>query len=88
MCNETMCDVLRIQETHRTEVIKSPKIIGMKLVNIRPHNNYRSAIFVRPTIQVTSAYFTEENDIEILTIEMDKCTVTSIYKPPNAQFTF
>ncbi|KAL4092417.1 hypothetical protein QTP88_026918 [Uroleucon formosanum] len=68
MCKETKCDVLCIQETHRTEVMKTPKIIGMK--------------------HVTSAYFTEENDIEILTIEMDKCTVTSIYKPPNAQFTF
>lgn len=83
-----MCDVLCIQETHRTEVTKTPKIIGMKLVNIKPHKKYESVIFVRPTIQVISAYFTEENDIEILTIEMDKCTVTSIYKPPNAQFTF
>jgi len=60
----------------------------MKLVNIRPHKKNGSAIFVRSTIQVMSAYFTEENDIEILTIEMEKCTVTFIYKPPNSQFTF
>lgn len=67
---------------------KTSKMNGMKLVNIRPHKNYGSAIFIRPTIQVASAHFTEENDIKILTIKMDKCTVTSLYKPPSAQFTF
>lgn len=86
MCTETISDVLCIQETHRTEEIKTPKIKGMKLVNLRPHKKYGSEIFVRPTTQ--SAHFIEENDIETLALEIDKCTVTSIYKPPNALFTF
>lgn len=83
-----MCDVTCTQETHRNEEMKTLKINGMKLVNIRSHKKYGNAILVRPTIQVASAYFTEENDIEILTIEIKKCRVTSIYKPPGAQFTF
>lgn len=57
------------------------KISGMKLANIRPHKKYGIAIFIRSTIQVASAHFTEANDTEILTIEIDKFTVTSIYNP-------
>jgi len=88
MCKETMYDVLCMQETRRNEEMKTPKINGMKLVTIRPNKNSGSAIFVRTFIQVTLAHITEKFDIKILIIEIGKCTVTSIYKPPNVLFTF
>lgn len=37
---------------------------------------------------MTSRQITEIDDIEILTVEVRKYTVTSIYKPPNSTFTF
>lgn len=77
-----------MQETHRSEEMNNPRIKGMKLVAIRPHRKYGSAIFVRTSIDVTSSQISEINDIEILTIEVGKCTVTSIYKPPNSIFAF
>jgi len=39
LCKETSCDVLCIQETHRGNESKTPKINGMKLAVIRPHKN-------------------------------------------------
>jgi hypothetical protein len=77
-----------VQEIHRSEEMNNPKINGMKLVAIRPHRNYGSAIFVCTSIDVTSSQITEIDDIEILTIEVGKCTVTSIYKPLNSTFAF
>jgi len=53
----------------------------MKIVTIRPHKKYGSAIFVRSSIQVALAHITEEFDIEILTKEIGKYAVTSIYNP-------
>ncbi|XP_050498902.1 uncharacterized protein LOC126879730 [Diabrotica virgifera virgifera] len=47
-----------------------------------------TAVFVRPDIDVASTSLTDQNDIKILTVEMNSCTVTSIYKPPNADFAF
>jgi len=88
LCKENSCDVLCVQETHRNEDMNNPRINGMKLVAIRPHRKYGSAIFVRSSIDVTTSQITEIDDIEILTIEVGKCTVTSIYKPPNSTFAF
>ncbi|KAE9524319.1 hypothetical protein AGLY_015358 [Aphis glycines] len=88
LCKENSFDVLCVQETHRNEGMNNPRINGMKLVAIRPHWKYGSAIFVRSSIDVTTSQITEIDDIEILTIEVGKCTVTSIYKPPNSTFAF
>ncbi|KAF0693108.1 anaphase-promoting complex subunit 1-like, partial [Aphis craccivora] len=88
LCKKNSCDVLCVQETHRSEDMNNPRINGMKLVAIRPHRKYGSAIFVRSSIDVTTSQITEIDDIEILTIEVGKCTVTSIYKPSNSTFAF
>lgn len=45
-------------------------------------------IFVRENVKILSTSYTETNDIEILTIELTNCTVTSIYKPLNIPFKF
>lgn len=68
--------------------MNTPKIEEMKLVALRPHRQYGSAIFVRTSLEINSVQITEENDVELLTIELCNCTVTSVYKPPNAIFKF
>lgn len=80
--------MLYVQETHRSEEMNNPRINGMKLAAIRPHRKYGSGLFVRTSIDVTSSQITEVGDIEIFTIEVEKCTVTTIYKPPNSTFAF
>lgn len=88
MCKEHKCDILVIQETHRGRNDRRPKVSGMKLVAERPHEQYGSAIFTHPDLVVKSTHTTDFNNIEILTIEMKSCTVTSVYKPPNEEFNF
>lgn len=88
VCNKIECDVLVLQETHRGETRNRPKIDDMNLVLERPHDKYGSAIFCKPHITVTSAALTCSDDIEILSIEIQSCIITSVYKPPNADFKF
>jgi len=45
-------------------------------------------VFARPEIAIKSTSYTEEDGIETISIELDRCTVTSIYKPPNQIFSF
>jgi len=88
ICNETVCDIICIQETHRNSDRNKPKIRGMKLVAEIPHDKHGSAIFTKPMLEIKSVHVTNFEGIEILTIELAKCTVTSVYKPPNVPFTF
>lgn len=87
-CKENSCYIICVQETHRSGEINNPRINGIKLVAICPHRKYGSAIFLGTLIYVTSSQITEIDDIEILTIEVWKCTVTSIYKPPYSTLAF
>jgi hypothetical protein len=65
-----------------------PKIKEMKLVALRAHRQYESAIFVRKSSEINSTQVIEENDIELLTIELGNCTVNFVYKPPNSILEF
>lgn len=60
----------------------------MRLVLERPHEKYGSAIFVKQSLDVLSAALTCENDVEDLAIELQSCTVSSVYKPPSNPFSF
>ncbi|CAI6371000.1 unnamed protein product [Macrosiphum euphorbiae] len=88
ICKETLCDIICIQETHRGKDRNKPKIRGMKLVAEIPHDKHGSAIFTKPMLEIKSSDVINVEGIEILTIELTNCTVTSVYKPPNIPFTF
>jgi hypothetical protein len=60
----------------------------MKLVVERLHSKYGSAIFTKPDLDIISTGITDKNNIEIMTIDIKECTITSIYKPPNVPFEF
>ena len=53
----------------------------------RPHDQYGSAIYVKPGLDVNNANIYSDN-MEILSINLEGLTVTSIYKPPNTPFTY
>ncbi|KAI5742625.1 hypothetical protein M8J77_009365 [Diaphorina citri] len=88
LCYENKCDILVLQETHRGISNHRPKIQGMTLILERPHEKYGSAIFIKPDLIINSTDLTCNNDIEILTIETQSCTITSVYKPPTTAFNF
>lgn len=60
----------------------------MRLVVERPYPRYGNAIFAHPSINLISTGVTENQDVEILTVYIEKCTITSTYKPPNINFEF
>jgi len=60
----------------------------MRLVVERPHSKYGSAIFTKPDLDIISTGITDKNNIEIMTIDLKQCTITSIYKPPSVPFEF
>jgi len=88
LCKSQRCDVLCVQETHRNEASMRPKILGMNLVIELPHSQYESAIYTKPELVIESASYSHSSQIEILTIKVRNCTITSVYKPPNIAFAF
>lgn len=60
----------------------------MRLVVERPHCKYGSAIFFKPELEIISTGITEKDNIEIMTIDVKQCTITSVYKPPGTPFKY
>ena len=52
------CAVLLLQETHRVPARNRPKIPEMNLIVERPHDQYGSAIYVKPGFDVNNTIFT------------------------------
>lgn len=60
----------------------------MKILGRRPHNKYGSAMFIRDKLHVESVHITDEENIEIITVDLGNITISSIYKLPNTSFKF
>lgn len=88
LCADYICDILCIQETHRDMASSRPKIPGMISIGEIPNKQYGSAIFSKPGLIIESSEHSNTENIEIITIEVKRCTVISIYKPPNIDFDF
>ena len=88
LCEKQKCDVLCVQETHRGLKAIRPNIKGMSLVAEIAHEQYGSAIFVRNNCICDSTSTSNTNNVEIIQAQLNKLTVTSVYKPPNEQFSF
>ena len=88
LCEKQKCDVLCVQETHRGLKAIRPNFRGMSLVAEIPHEQYGSAIFVRNNCIWDSTSTSNTNNVKIIQAQVNKLTVTSVYKPPNEQFSF
>lgn len=60
----------------------------MRLAIERQQEKYSSTIFMKPELIVNTTSMMEQNDIEVLIVNMDNISITSIYKPPGEQFAF
>ena len=86
LCTRNNCDILCLQETHRGPSRNRPRIPGMTLITERLHDQYGSAIFVRNGLTVDNASVSENDNIEVLSIELMGISVSSVYKPPIETF--
>ena len=82
------CAVVCMQETHQGPDDIRPSIPGMDLAIERPHSQYGSAIFVTSGTIVNTTSLTDINNIEILRIDLNGISVTSVYNPPVERFSF
>lgn len=53
-----------------------------------PHKKYESAILTKPNLIIKSVGSSQVNNIEIITIELTKCSISSVYKPPAHPYKF
>ena len=82
------CAVVCIQETHRGPDAIRPSIPGMNLAIERAHSQYGSAIFVTSVTIVNTTSLTDINNIEVLRVDLNGISVTSVYKPPDERLSF
>jgi len=54
----------------------------MQIVLEIPHKKYKSTILAKPNLVIKSVRYIQVNNIEIITIELTNCSITSVYKPP------
>lgn len=79
-------NILLLQVTHCAETNRKPKIYELAID--RQHKKYGGAILVNHDIDVNKTTKTDADNIEILSIDTDECTVTSVHKPPNIVFNY
>ena len=55
----------------------------MTLVAERPHNKHGSSVFIRDGLKVNNISVCEEGNVELITVELPRVVVHSMYKPPS-----
>ena len=88
LCKVNNSAVLLLQEIHRRPARNLPNIPGINLNVERPHDQYESAIYVKPGLDVNYTNIYSDNNMEILSNNLEGLTGKSIYKPPNTSFTY
>ena len=86
VCKQHQCNVLCLQETHRSSRHNRPVVPGMDLIAEIPHEKHGSAIYVRSGSSVISTTTNNNNGIECLSAHLEGITITSVYKPPGVPF--
>lgn len=74
LCQQHYCHVLCMQKTHTDSYQNRPQIQGRQFLAERPH-------------WLQSTTIAEGIEIDILTVEVNNCTVTSVYKTPHIEIT-
>ena len=83
MCKREHWHCLCLQETHIATHLARPKIPGMTLIAERSHIKYGSAILIRSDLKVKGVSVSEQDNVELISIELPGVVVHSVYKPPN-----
>ena len=89
LCEKQKCDAsLRTRNTSRVERNTTQYQRHESGLQRYPHEQYGSAIFVRNNCICDLTSTSNTNNVEIIQAQLNKLTVTSVYKPPNEQFSF
>ena len=69
---------------------KTPYFIDLSMICVAeiPHEQYGSALFIRNDAVCESFSTHTSGNIEIIQAQMNGLTVTSLYKPPNEEYSF
>lgn len=65
-----------------------PKINGMQKTLELPYKKYESVIFQKPYLVIKAVGSSQINNIDIITIKLTDCLITSVYKPPTQPYEF
>ena len=66
MCKEHVI----VSNKHQSNDQARPRITGMVLVSVRPHNKHGSSVFIRDGQQVNNISVCEEENVELITVEL------------------
>ena len=86
MCKREHCHCMCLHETHRAPHRARLKIPGMTLIAERPHIKYGSAFLIRSDLKVKGVSVWKQDNVELISIEMPRVVVHSVYKAPNEKF--
>ena len=85
-CKKEHCHCLCPQDTHRVPHLARPKTIRITLIAERLHIKYFRTILIGSDMKVKSLFVWEKDNVELISIEMNRLVVHSVYRPQNGRF--